>query len=32
MAWLYLPLGLAIFALLFWLTAGIDVDRTGRGS
>ncbi len=30
MAWLYLLLGLAVFALFFWLTSAINVDRTGR--
>jgi hypothetical protein len=30
MAWLYLFLGLAVFALLFGLTSVINVDRTGR--
>jgi hypothetical protein len=32
MAWLYLPLGLVVFALMFWLTSAINVDRDGRGS
>jgi hypothetical protein len=30
MAWLYLLLGLGVFALLFWLTSALDVGRTGR--
>jgi hypothetical protein len=30
MTWLCLLLGLAVFALLSWLTSAINVDRTGR--
>lgn len=30
MAWLYLLLGLAVFALFYGLTAVINVDRSGR--
>lgn len=29
MTWLFLLLGLASFALLFWLTTAIDVSRNG---
>ena len=32
MAWLYLPLIFVVFALMFWLTSAISVDRDGRGS
>jgi hypothetical protein len=32
MAWLYLPLALAVFGFFFWLTSAINVDRDGRGS
>jgi hypothetical protein len=30
--WLYLPLVLAVFALLFWLTSAVNFDRDKRGS
>jgi hypothetical protein len=30
MAWLYLPLGLAVFALFLWLTSSIDVGGDRR--
>ena len=30
MEWLYLILGLGVFALFFWLTSALDVSGRGR--